>query len=123
MRFGKSQIHYDIIRSSSRKRIEIVVVGKRSENVLAPENKSQADIRKIIKSNSQWIFRKQLNIEEKEDNALTYQHGSKLPYLGKDYNLYIKDANTNKNTPIFEFHKGKFIAKICNNDPNQIKIL
>ena len=38
VKFGKTRIDYDIIRSPSRKKIEIVVVGKKSVKVLAPTN-------------------------------------------------------------------------------------
>jgi predicted metal-dependent hydrolase len=123
VKFGKSRIYYNIIKSPSRKRTEILVVGKNSVNVLAPESKSRTEIRRIVKSNSRWIFRKQLNLDHRQGNGLTYSDGSKLPYLGKKYLLCIeKNINISNNT-ILKFQKGRFIASLDNKDPDSIRIL
>jgi predicted metal-dependent hydrolase len=127
IKFGKTRIRYDIIRSPSRKNTEIVVVSKKSVNVLAPANKHHRDIHDIVKSNSRWIFRKQLQLEEQHQKGLTYYDGSKLLYLGKKYALnVVKIENvlvSEKNGRIFTFHRGGFIVRVSDTHPKQIKAL
>jgi len=126
VRFGRSRIHYDIIKSPFRKKIEIVVVGKKSINVLAPEIKGDNEIRKIVKSNSRWIFKKQLSLEENKKKKSTYVNGSKLLYLGREYLLHVARTKINaniENKEAFTFQKGKFVVRAMDIEPTNIKML
>jgi predicted metal-dependent hydrolase len=129
VRFGKTKIHYDVIRRVSRRQTEIVITEKRLVQVLAPADKSDEEIHKIVKSNSRWIYRKQLHIQEKQMNSksLTYSDGSKLPYLGKEYKLELvrvgqamQDA---KYKETFMFQTGRFIARTSDLSHFKIKSL
>lgn len=120
VKFGNARISYGIIKSPSRKRTEIVIADKKLVNVLAPENKSVSEIRKIVKTNLRWIYRKQLSLGEKQINILTYKDGSKLPYLGRYYSLSIRIGNKASS---LEFHKGKFIANLDTKNSDSTKFL
>lgn len=128
MRFGKTKIPYNVIRRASRRQTEIVIT-ERLVQVLAPEDKSDEEIHKIVKSNSRWIYKKQLHIQEKQTNSkiLTYSDGSKLPYLGKAYKLELvrigqerQDAKYKEN---FTFQTGRFIARTSDLSHFKIKSL
>jgi predicted metal-dependent hydrolase len=117
VRFGKTKIHYDVIRRVSRRKSEIVITQKGGVQVLVPENKSDEEIHKIVKSNSRWIYKKQIHIQENRLNSssLTYSDGSKLFYLGKAYKfelVHIDQAMQGaKYKEIFTFQSGRFIAR------------
>ena len=116
VQFGKSKINYNIKRSNRRKTTEIVV-SKTSVNVLTPTKKSDAEINELVKSHSRWIFKKKLHIKEETPVKISYEHNSKLPYLGMNYPLLIKETKQKKS---FEFLHKKFIAKIPN--PTKYKV-
>lgn len=129
VRFGKTKIHYDIIRKATRRKTEIVITEKRRVQVLAPENKSDKEIHKIVKSNSRWIYKKQLHIQENQMNSksLTYSDGSKLSYLGKAYKLELvridQAIHGTKYKEIFRFQTGRFIARTSDISHFKIKSL
>lgn len=128
MGFGKTKIPYNVIRRASRRQTEIVIT-ERLVQVLAPEDKSDEEIRKIVKSNSRWIYKKRLHIREKQTNSksLTYSHGSKLPYLGKAYKLELvrigQEMQDAKYKETFTFQTGRFIATTSDSSHFKIKSL
>ena len=97
--------------------------------MLAPENKSDEEIHKIVKSNSRWIYKKRLHIQENQMNSksLTYSDGSKLSYLGKAYKLELvrigQAMQGAKYKEIFTFQTGRFIARTSDLSHFKIKSL
>lgn len=119
IQFGKSKINYNIKRSNRRKTTEIIV-SKTGVNVLTTTNKPENEIVKLVKSHSKWIFKKKLSIKEEILVKISYENNSKLPYLGMNYPLQIKETRQKKS---FEFLNKKFVAKIPNPTKYKIKKL
>jgi len=119
VQFGKSRINYNIKRSKRRKTTEIVV-SKTGVNVLTTPKKPDAKINELVKSHSRWIFKKKLRVKEEMPIKILYEHNSKLPYLGMNYPLLIKETKQKRS---FEFSKKKFIVKIPNPTKYKIKKL
>jgi len=116
IQFGKSKINYNVKRSTRRKTTEIVV-SKIGVNVLTTIKKPENEINDLVQSHSKWIFTKKLSIKEEKPIKITYENNSKLPYLGMNYPLFIKETKQKKS---FEFSNKKFIVKIPN--PTKYKI-
>ena len=116
IQFGKSKINYNIKRSRRRKTTEIVI-SKTGVSVLTTIKKSDNYINDLVKSHSKWIFTKKLSIKEEKPLKISYESNSKLPYLGMNYPLLIKET---KQKESFEFSNRKFVAKIPN--PTKYKI-
>jgi len=108
IQFGKSKINYNIKRSIRRKTTEIVV-SKTGVNVLTTTKKPSAQIHELVKSHSRWIFKKKLRIKEEKPIKISYEHNSKLPYLGMNYPLQVKETKQKKS---FEFSNKKFVANL-----------
>jgi predicted metal-dependent hydrolase len=118
VRFGKTKILYDIVKTS-KKKTEILVIGKNSVKVLVPENRPDHDIRNIVTSNSRWIFQKQLNFDARKPGKLTYSEGSKLPYLGKEYKIVFSPAH--RTGHLFNLENGMFFVGMADAKPAKIK--
>lgn len=90
IRFGNSTIQYSIIKSKRRKTSQIVV-DKNEVVIRAPATKTLFEIRQMIKDKAQWIFKKQLEFQKikPQITEITFTAGSKLPYLGKNYQITI----------------------------------
>jgi len=116
IQFGKSKINYNVKRSTRRKTTEIVV-SKTGVNILTTTKKPENEINKLVQSHSRWIFKKKLSIKEEKPMKISYENNSKLPYLGMNYPLLIKETKQKKS---FEFSNKKFVAKIPN--PTKYKI-
>jgi predicted metal-dependent hydrolase len=59
--------------------------------VRTPFDKSLSEVEKIIQNKSSWILKKQLEYQQEvsEIKKPTFEAGSTLPYLGKNYTLKI----------------------------------
>lgn len=107
IRYGNSIIQYSIVKSKRRKTSQITV-DRNNVIVRTPSTKSLSEIRNIVKSKSQWIFKKQLEFETQKSviSKIQYISGSKLPFLGKNYFLSIT-TNQEKNSIKFNYDKFK----------------
>lgn len=87
---GHDTIHYKIIRSNRIKTSEILV-DAHQVIVRSPQDKPLAEIKAIIKEKAEWIVTKQreYRIQNSEISKPSFEHGSTLPYLGKNYKLQI----------------------------------
>jgi len=119
IQFGKSKINYNIKRSRRRKTTEIVI-SKTGVNVLTTVKKPENEINELVQSHSRWIFKKKLSIKEEVPLKISYENNSKLPYLGMNYPLLIKET---KQKESFEFSNRKFVVKIPNPTKYKIKKL
>ena len=117
--FGKSKIKYNIVRSDRRKTTAIVV-NSAGVQILSPLQKSDEQIQKLVKSHSKWIYKKQLWAQQESSQKIIYANDSKIPYLGKSYQLKVIVA---KNDEGFFFRNGKFTAKVKQSSPTKIKKL
>jgi len=108
VKFGKSNIRYRIQKSSKRKTTEILV-DRTGVQVLSPKQKSSNQINGFIQKHAKWIYRKQLVAKEEKIEKISYQNGTRLPYLGKNYLLEVKEV---KGKESFMLRNGKFIARV-----------
>jgi predicted metal-dependent hydrolase len=105
-----------------------VITGTRRVKVLVPENKRDEEIHKVVKSNSRWIYQKQLHIQENKMNSKSsYSDGSKLPYLGKEYKLDLVNLDEGmtdrEDKETFAFQKGRFVARTSDANYHNIKAM
>ena len=90
MHYGTSVIKYSVIKSRRIKTSELIV--DRNEVVVrTPFDKPDHEIRNIVKDKANWILKKQKEYSELNPEILkpTFEVGSTLPYLGKNYPLKI----------------------------------
>lgn len=64
--FGNSVIEYSVIKSRRRKTSQIMV-DKNEVIVRTPITKNNSEIKKIVESKAQWIFKKQLEFKKRTD--------------------------------------------------------
>jgi len=107
VKFGNSQITYKV-RKAKRRTTEIVVDTSGIE-IFTSEQKSHNDIQNLVKKHSKWIFKKQLLSKEEKQFKITFEHGSRLPFYGKNYLL---DVNDTKKKESFSLKNGKFVARL-----------
>ncbi len=78
VKYGNSSIRYKVTRSNKRLKTSHIIVEKNSVNVIVPDNKTDQDIKKLVKTNSKWIFTKKL-----EQKSLSPKNEKTLLYRGK----------------------------------------
>lgn len=112
IKYGKSLIPYEVIKSTKRKTVSISV-NKDGVKIICPADIPDEKIKGILKDKIIWVRKQLLHFEEIND----YRHhrlflsGEKLPYLGRQYRLkVITDTEIDK--PIFKFSHGRFIAEV-----------
>lgn len=64
--FGNSVIEYSVIKSKRRKTSQILVDGE-EVIVRTPVTKKNSEIKKIVESKAQWIFKKQLEFKKRKN--------------------------------------------------------
>jgi len=118
VRFGNSQITYKV-RKTKRRTTEIVVDTSGIE-ILTSEQKSHNDIQNLVKKHSRWIFKKQLLSKEEKKFNITFEHGSRLPFYGKNY---ILDVKMTKKSESFSLKNGKFLVRLNKISKSKIRKL
>lgn len=118
IRFGNSKITYKV-RKTKRRTTEIVVDTSGIE-ILTSEQKSHNDIQNLVKKHSRWIFKKQLLSKEEKKFKITFEHGSRLPFFGKNYLL---DVKVTKKSESFSLKNGKFVARLNKISKSKIRKL
>lgn len=120
--YGNKSIEYSIIKSKRIKTSEIIV-DKDKVVVRTPFHKSLLEVEKIIQSKSSWIIKKQLEYQSavSEIKKPTFEAGSTLPYLGKNYPIRIVHNQTRKKDKI-EFVNEEFLISLVNSKPSKRNI-
>lgn len=86
--FGNSVIEYSVIKSKRRKTSQIMVDGE-EVIVRTPVTKNNSEIKKIVESKAQWIFKKQLEFKKRIDvNYIPKKYTKK--FLLKQVNSYAE---------------------------------
>lgn len=106
--FGNSKIKYRVKKSSRRNTTQIVV-NRMGVEITTPSKKSQKQITELVQKNAKWIYKKQLLAKEEKPFKLTFEHGSRLPFFGRNYLLDVKQT---KKSESFSLKNGKFQARI-----------
>jgi predicted metal-dependent hydrolase len=114
--FGNSKIKYNVKRVTNRKTTQIFV-DKLGVQIILSSDKTQKEIKDIVIKNSKWIYSKQIWANKQNDKKITFKQGTKLPYLGKNYLLKIKES---KNESIL-LSKGTFIVKVNKNTTKKVQ--
>jgi len=106
--FGNSIIKYNVKRVTNRKTTQIFV-DKLGVQIISPSKTTQKEIKDIVIKNSKWIYSKQLWANKQSDMKISFKQGTRLPYLGKNYLLKIKESNNEKSNHFFLSNKFFFL--------------
>jgi hypothetical protein len=108
---GTITIPYYIIKSKRIKTSEIIVDSDRV-TIRTPLNKNLSEIRRIVSDKASWIIKKQKEYKEAIPQIIkpTFEEGSTLPYLGRNYPLRILKENHSENN--IDLIDGEFIIRI-----------
>ncbi|NAL78265.1 M48 family metallopeptidase, partial [Nitrososphaera sp. AFS] len=111
LHYGTKTIEYSIIKSKRIKTSEIIVDAN-SVVVRTPFHKTTSEVHDIIKKKVDWILKKQLEYKVNNSQIIkpTFQHGSTLPYLGKNYPLHI--ISNQETDEKINFVNGEFLVHI-----------
>ena len=106
--FGNSKIKYRVKKSPRRNTTQITV-NRLGVEIRTPSKKSQKQIDSLVQKNARWIYKKQLLAKEEKLFKPTFEHGSRLPFFGRNYLLDVKET---KKSESFSLKNGKFIAQV-----------
>lgn len=103
LKHGKTIIPYDIIKSKRRKTSEIII----DDHIIirTPYGKPLEEIKRIMEDKKQWIFKKQLEFEDKKRQCSKSLYKTSLMYIGKECKLKIK---LKQDAEKFSYSKGIF---------------
>jgi predicted metal-dependent hydrolase len=101
--YGSKTIEYSIIKSRRIKTSEIIVDAD-SVVIRIPFQKPASEVHNIVRKKADWILKKQLEYRVNNSQIVkpTFQHGSTLPHLGKNYSLYIINNQDTDEKVVFE---------------------
>tara|TARA_Y100001936_G_C16076901_1_gene674651 strand:+ start:2380 stop:3096 length:717 start_codon:yes stop_codon:yes gene_type:complete len=106
--FGNSKIRYRVKKSSRRTTTQIVVT-RMGVEIITPFKKSQKQIAELVRKNAKWIYKKQLLAKQEKPFKLTFEHGSRLPFFGRNYLLDVKQT---KKSESISLKNGKFVVRV-----------
>jgi predicted metal-dependent hydrolase len=119
LEYGNSTINYTVIKSGRRRKtLEIIIKKDGKVTVRAPFDKSISDIEGFIQKNAKWILKKQLEYKNETPRQImnpTYEEGSTLPYLGKNYPLKIVNHQKNKENNCELVNEEEFLVSLSIN--------
>jgi predicted metal-dependent hydrolase len=88
-----TDLAYDIVRSTKRRKLTITVERNRAVIVHAPASASEADIARVVNGKRQWIMTKlqhpQKYRSRRHPPGKEVVNGEAAPYLGRDYRIEI----------------------------------
>ena len=116
--FGNSKIKYRVKKTPRRKTSQIMV-DRVGVQVISPSKKSVKQIENLVRTHSKWIYKKQLLVKREKRVEITFENGSRLPYLGKNYLLEIKKSKSES----FRFNNGKFLIRLNKISKSKIRKL
>lgn len=107
--YGNKTIKYILIKSKRRKTCE-VIVEKDEITIRAPFDKPIKEVESILNDKIKWISQKQkeIQIQKSEIVKPSFDDGSTLSYLGKNYKLKI--IYEDKSEEKIEFYHDTFIV-------------
>ena len=110
--FGINLIDYSLVRSKRLKTSE-VIVDESGVVIRVPQDKPDLEIDNLIRRKGQWIIKKKQDYYDakKQIKKPTFQVGSTLPYLGKNYRIERDSNNSNEH---LELRKGQFLVSGSN---------
>ena len=93
VRFGNTDIHYEVARSERRKKTVQITIDGAGVQVIAPADTPAGDLRAIVRKRAAWILR-----HSREDAPppapKRFVSGETMPYLGRNVKLIVENADT-----------------------------
>lgn len=114
---GRSTIAYTVIRGKRIKTSEIIIEKGGKVVIRTPPGKPQEEIEKIIRSKAEWILKKQQEYKRRPHQVIarpTFKPDSTLPYLGKNYPLYVMGGRSQDR---LRFVNGEFLLTAKSKSP------
>ena len=110
--FGINLIDYSVVRSKRLKTSE-VIVDESGVVIRVPQDKPDLEIDNLLRRKGQWIIEKKRDYYDakKQIKKPTFQVGSTLPYLGKNYRIEKDSNNSNEH---LELRRGQFLVSGSN---------
>ena len=91
-----TELNYEIVRSSKRKKLTITVERDRTVIVRAPEAVSEQEVHRLVDDKRQWILEKLRHPQEYRERppapGKEVVNGESAPYLGRDYRIELIDT-------------------------------
>ncbi len=102
VQYGDTTIEYVVRRS--RRRRKTVEISVRGDDVLvaAPLRTSHKRLREFVLSRAPWIIERLDEERSRQDQALRFVSGEKLPYMGRDVSLEVKAADVRSSRVKFD---------------------
>jgi predicted metal-dependent hydrolase len=110
VKYGTTIIPYYIIKTRRIKTSELIVDAD-TITVRTPYDKDKTEIQRLVLDKARWILEKQKEYKQAvpQLNKPTFEEGSTLPYLGRNYPLNILKKQS-KNS--IEFVNGEFVFRL-----------
>src|SRR5918912_2633387 len=107
--YDNTAINYKIIRCTRRKKTSEIIVKKDGKVIVrTPFDKGISEIDELIQKNAKWILKKHSEYKKATTSSPqieepTFEEGSTLPYLGKNYPFRIINHQGKKGNNRIEF--------------------
>ena len=124
LQYGNATINYELIRSSRRKKTSEIIFKEGKVIVRSPIGKPISEIESFIQKNAKWVLKKQLEyrkISTPQIMKATFEEGSTLPYLGRNYPLRIMRHQQKKENKI-QLVNEEFLVSVDNSKPSGRRI-
>ena len=110
IKFGNSTIQYNLIKTKRTKTSQISI-DKDNVIVRVPTDKSNLEIKNIIKDKARWVFEKQQEFKKQKSAIVkpTFSEDTTIPYFGKNCILKI---NFEQNKKSIKFVKSQFTINL-----------
>jgi predicted metal-dependent hydrolase len=128
--YDNTAINYKIIRSTRRKKTSEIIVKKDGKVIVrTPFDKGISEIDELIQKNAKWILQKHSEYKKATTSSPqivepTFEEGSTLPYLGKNYPFRIINHQGKKGNNRIEFvnEEEQFLVYLDNFKSSKIRI-
>ena len=113
VKFGRTCIAYEIVRSKQRKTVGITVNTDKTVTVVAPSGVWRQRIREAVAGRASWIVEKQDAVRRRgQTRARNLVSGEALPYLGREYQLKIIHVAGRDQPAVVHVERGQFFVKV-----------
>lgn len=95
VRFGTTEIHYQVLRSARRQKTVTLSVGKEGLTVRAPLRTPARELQELVRQRGAWVLAKQTHLEELHAQLAPpkrFVSGESLSYLGHAYRLKLVEG-------------------------------
>lgn len=100
VRYGSSDIRYEVVRSRRRRKtLQLTVDGASGVVVAAPASTPIADIDSFVRKRASWIIRNASDATLRA-RAPQFRSGESLPYLGRQVQMVVENSSTVRRTEV-----------------------